>query len=61
MADEVKSLFEDFQNDFRKHYVFIEPPWKLVMSNKGLLPLMKRLYPECEYLLKSEFTLNALK
>ena len=31
------------------------------MSNKGLLPIMKRIYPNCEYLLNSEFTLKDLK
>jgi glutathionylspermidine synthase len=31
------------------------------MSNKGLLPIMNKLYPNNEYLLKSEFSLKNLK
>jgi glutathionylspermidine synthase len=61
MVDEITNLFEDFQQDFRKHYFIIEPPWRLVMSNKGLLPLMKKLYPDSEHLLKTEFSLEPLK
>jgi glutathionylspermidine synthase len=29
----------------------IEPAWKLVLSNKGILPILWELYPDCPYLL----------
>lgn len=31
--------------------LFIEPPWKLLLSNKGLLPVLWELFPEHENLL----------
>lgn len=30
---------------------WIEPPWKMLLSNKALLVLLWELFPECEYLL----------
>lgn len=29
---------------------WIEPPWKMLLSNKALLALLYKLYPECSYL-----------
>ena len=34
---------------------FIEPPWKAVLSNKGILPLLWERYPDCPYLLPCYF------
>lgn len=34
---------------------WMEPPWKTLLSNKGLLPIMSELYPKSEYLLKASF------
>jgi glutathionylspermidine synthase len=34
---------------------WIEPVWKMVLSNKGILPILWELYPNHEYLLKSYF------
>lgn len=34
---------------------WIEPIWKMVLSNKGILPILWQLYPEHKYLLKSYF------
>jgi glutathionylspermidine synthase len=31
--------------------LFVEPPWKLLLSNKGLLPVLWELYPQHENLL----------
>lgn len=34
---------------------WIEPIWKMVLSNKGILPVLWQLYPNHRYLLKSYF------
>jgi glutathionylspermidine synthase len=33
---------------------WLEPPWKMLLSNKAILPLLWRLFPECPYLLRAE-------
>jgi glutathionylspermidine synthase len=33
----------------------IEPAWKMVLSNKGILPVLWELFPECPYLLPAYF------
>jgi glutathionylspermidine synthase len=35
--------------------VWIEPPWKMLLSNKGILPVLWELYPRHPYLLESRF------
>jgi glutathionylspermidine synthase len=35
--------------------VWIEPPWKMLLSNKGLLPVLWSLYPRHPYLLEASF------
>lgn len=35
---------------------WIEPAWKMVLSNKGILPILHELYPSSPYLLKAQFT-----
>ena len=34
-----------------KNTRWIEPPWKMLLSNKALLVLLWELFPDCEYLL----------
>lgn len=38
---------------------WIEPAWKMLLSNKGFLPIMYGLFPDCPYLLKSYFDTDA--
>lgn len=40
---------------------FIEPMWKMLLSNKGLLPILWRLFPDHPNLLPAFFTLEDLK
>jgi glutathionylspermidine synthase len=35
--------------------VWIEPPWKMLLSNKGILPVLWSLYPRHPYLLEASF------
>jgi glutathionylspermidine synthase len=35
--------------------VWIEPPWKMLLSNKGILPVLWELYPRHPYLLEAHF------
>jgi glutathionylspermidine synthase len=44
------------QEEFASHLLtartrWIEPPWKMLLSNKALLVILWELFPECEYLL----------
>ena len=34
---------------------WIEPPWKMLLSNKGILPILWELFPRHPYLLESKF------
>jgi glutathionylspermidine synthase len=34
---------------------FIEPSWKMLLSNKALLPKLYERFPDCPYLLKASF------
>ncbi len=48
------------REEFGKHLcmaptVWIEPLWKMLLSNKGLLPVLWDLYPRHPYLLESRF------
>jgi glutathionylspermidine synthase len=56
--------------EFSKHLVedyhktkWIEPAWKMILSNKGFLPILSNLYPDSPYLLKTyyEFEFNDFK
>ena len=49
-------------DDFGKHILedtnrtlWVEPSWKMILSNKAILPILWELYPECPYLLPSYF------
>jgi len=35
--------------------IWMEPPWKMLLSNKGLLPVLWSLYPRHPYLLEASF------
>ena len=35
--------------------VWVEPPWKMVLSNKGILPVLWRMYPRHPNLLEASF------
>jgi glutathionylspermidine synthase len=35
--------------------VWLEPPWKMLLSNKGILPVLWELYPRHPYLLAASF------
>jgi glutathionylspermidine synthase len=35
--------------------IWIEPAWKMLLSNKGLLPVLWELYPRHPYLLEAQF------
>jgi glutathionylspermidine synthase len=46
--------------EFAKHLgkdrtLWIEPPWKMLLSNKGILPILWGLYPQHPNLLESRF------
>jgi glutathionylspermidine synthase len=34
---------------------WIEPAWKMILSNKAILPVLWQLYPDCPYLLPAYF------
>lgn len=34
---------------------WLEPPWKMILSNKAILPVLWKMFPESPYLLRSEF------
>ena len=40
---------------------WIEPAWKIILSNKAILPILWQLYPNCEYLLPAYFEDDVLK
>jgi glutathionylspermidine synthase len=35
--------------------LWIEPAWKMILSNKAILPVLWQLYPDCPYLLPAYF------
>jgi glutathionylspermidine synthase len=35
--------------------IWLEPPWKMLLSNKGILPVLWKLYPNHPYLLAASF------
>ncbi|SFL87841.1 glutathionylspermidine synthase family protein [Marinobacter zhejiangensis] len=51
---------EDFSDHITKSAVqYIEPPWKLILSNKGILPLLWERYPDHPNLLPAWFADDA--
>jgi glutathionylspermidine synthase len=57
-------IAEEFGNnilaDTNKAF-WIEPAWKMILSNKAILPILWQLYPNCEYLLPAYFEETELK
>jgi glutathionylspermidine synthase len=45
-----KQIPEDSNRAF-----WIEPSWKMILSNKAILPVLWQLYPDCPYLLPAYF------
>jgi glutathionylspermidine synthase len=48
------------REEFGKHLgrdrtIWIEPPWKMLLSNKGILPILWELYPQHPNLLEAHF------
>ncbi len=41
--------------------LWIEPAWKMILSNKAILPILWELYPDCPYLLPAYFEEGKLK
>jgi len=39
----------------RNRACWIEPAWKMLLSNKAILPILWELYPDCPYLLPAYF------
>jgi glutathionylspermidine synthase len=51
-------VFEDFGQNLlidKAKAFWIEPAWKMILSNKGFLPILYKLNPSSPYLLKSYF------
>jgi glutathionylspermidine synthase len=40
---------------------WIEPSWKMILSNKAILPILWELFPDCKYLLPAFFDSLSLK
>jgi len=51
-----KNILEDTNQIF-----WIEPSWKMILSNKAILPILWELNPDCEYLLPAYFDENGMK
>ncbi len=67
-AQPVKNMFKLYPwewlltDAFGKHIMedknrtcWIEPAWKMILSNKAILPILWQLYPDCPYLLPAYF------
>jgi len=39
----------------RNRTYWVEPGWKMILSNKAILPILWQLYPDCPYLLPAFF------
>ena len=50
------NILEDTKDAF-----WIEPAWKMILSNKAILPVLWELYPGHDYLLAAYFTDNEMK
>ncbi len=56
MTDEFgKNILEDTNRT-----LWVEPSWKMLLSNKAILPILWELYPDCDYLLPSYFESDKL-
>jgi len=46
--------------DDKNKTFWIEPAWKMILSNKAILPILWKLYPDCDYLLPAYFDADKL-
>ena len=51
----VSEEFGDNILDDKNKALWIEPAWKMILSNKAILPILWELYPDCPYLLPAYF------
>ena len=51
-----KNILQDSNRAF-----WIEPAWKMILSNKAILPVLWELYPDCPWLLPAYFDSGKLK
>ncbi len=51
----IKERFGKYIIEDKNRSLWIEPAWKMILSNKAILPILWHLYPDNEYLLKSYF------
>jgi glutathionylspermidine synthase len=49
-----ETFAENILTDSNKTF-WIEPAWKMILSNKAILPILWELYPDCPYLLPAYF------
>ncbi len=56
----VKDEFGDHILEDTNRTLWIEPSWKMILSNKAILPILWELYPDCAYLLPAYFESNKL-
>ncbi len=70
---EIKNIFKLYpwewllKEDFGKNIVadknkslWVEPAWKMILSNKAILPILWQLYPNCPYILPAYFEADRL-
>jgi glutathionylspermidine synthase len=50
----IEEFGDNILNDKNKA-LWIEPAWKMILSNKAILPILWELYPDCPYLLPAYF------
>ena len=43
------------QNILKSHTEWLEPPWKMILSCKSILPLLYEMYPDSPFLLPASF------
>ena len=55
----IEEFGDNILNDKNKA-LWIEPAWKMILSNKAILPVLWELYPDCPYLLPAYFESNRL-
>jgi len=67
-GDPIKNIFKLYPWEWMIHEAFgeniledknqafwVEPAWKMLLSNKAILPVLWELYPDCPYLLPAYF------
>jgi len=56
----VKDSFGEHILADKNKTLWIEPAWKMLLSNKAILPILWELYPDCPYLLPTYFEADKL-